>query len=143
MSIKEYKRFERKRNDLLLTKDNILEYYNSRYKKLREEKEERIEFQILEHEEGEKIILIDMEIENLINQYYQKLAIQMFYDVPPEYWVKSEFYEHRKVLSTKALSELRSKVLSENKVQLEQVIQLITVTTGLAGVAVAIISLST
>lgn len=142
LTMTEHEKFECQLDDLFLTKDNILKYYNSCYKELHKNKADAIEHKILESEERDDIISIEIEIETLINFYYQKQAKRMFYDTPPECWVESKLYKHRMILINKVLSELKSRIKSENKASQDKFIQVINAITGLAGVAVAIIAIT-
>ena len=126
-------------------RSKTVRFYQNEISKLRKNKAVNDELQSWYAEQRMEVDIIDYEIECLTTSYYMNVARRKFIEIPEwadkEAWVESSLDPNRRVLSNKAISDLRSKIIKYKKERNEQFISLITALTGLAGVVLGILAI--
>jgi hypothetical protein len=114
------------------------------FKLAKKRNEGRDEIESLRHEENTELNIIDYEIETLTTSYYLNVARHKFLEIPSRdnngYWVESSLDPSQKVLSNKAISELRGKIRKDRKEYLSIIAIIISAITGLTGAAIGLIA---
>lgn len=96
------------------------------------------------HEERNEISIIDYEIETLTTSYYLNIARYKYIEIPSpddkSFWSQSSLDPSLKVLSNRAVRNIRSTIREDRNNNFKLISSIITVVTGLTGAAIGLVA---
>ena len=136
--------YQYKLRQLFSKRAKVTNYFLNEYIRAKKHDTDRSDLDSLRHEEISELNIIDYEIEMLTTSYYLSIARYRFIHVPSyednKYWTESSLDPNKKVLSNKAISDLRAIIRSNKKDNLGVLSQIITVATGLIGAIIGLLA---
>ena len=140
----EYLKYRAKLTKLFRQKEAIRSAYADDIRKARKEGKPSDDIQFLEHSSYFEESMVDEEISILATDNLIRKARRRFVPTPSRdddgMWEQCDTISNRYVLTSKGISELRSSLRNERKEQVELVVMVLAILTGIIGAATGLVA---